>query len=86
MVIIMPIAGRENSKRWSGFSAGTERQATRSRRAASRVQIRNPKPETRRKAEGPKSEGVAGSNIVQDKKKRPALQAGHETRPNAAAR
>src|ERR1039457_2491474 len=52
MVISVPIAGWENSKRCSGLAGGLERQAERSIRAASSGNIRNAKTEARSKPEG----------------------------------
>src|ERR1039458_2254681 len=45
MVIRVPIAGWENSKRCGGWGGGVERQAERSVRAARRGEIRRPKAE-----------------------------------------
>jgi hypothetical protein len=65
MVIKVPIAGCENSKRWSGASGGTDRQAAKSSRTARRGKSRRPKTETRRKADDPKLEAGRRSNIAQ---------------------
>src|ERR1035437_9308716 len=73
MLIKVPMAGWENAKRWSGFSGGTDRQADRSRTAASSAESRNPKPET-----------GGCSNIIQQKKGRPN-QAGHELKSDRTA-
>jgi hypothetical protein len=62
MVIRVPIAGWENSKRSRGVAGGAERQAERNRRAERSGKIRKPKTEDRRKTEGGKAE-VAIDNI-----------------------
>jgi len=64
MVTRVPMAGCENSKRSNGFAGGGVRQALRQSKAASGSQIRNPKTEARKKAEGPKSEWEGGLIIA----------------------
>src|ERR1035441_5138715 len=80
MVIRVPIAGCVNSKRCGGLAGGVARQAERSVRAASRGEIRSPKAEVRKKAEGPKSEGAKAAPNIQH----PTSNIQHPNGPNRA--
>ena len=58
MVINVPIAGWENSKRWSGLAGGAERQAVSKRTAASSGETLIPMADARRNPEGVKAEAT----------------------------